>query len=321
MGDRQKLENKMPHSELTYHQSWSLYQKIDHAVGVIEQFVNRLDGKVYVSFSGGKDSTVLLDIVRRFVLPDCPAVFCNTGNEFPEIVRFVRQTDNVTIIRPKYTPKQVIEKYGFPLVTKEQAHYIRQYRNAKSERHKSILLNGKIGRNGNKIGKISDKWQYLLHQTFDVTEQCCYYLKKEPFKRFGKETGLYPIIGTMADESSLRLQKWLKSGCNSFESKQIGSYPLSIFTEVDIWAYIRLFNIPYCLIYDIPGVNRTGCMFCGFGCHMKGDRRFYVLREQRPKIYDLFMRMENNGITYLEALQICNIDFPDMKNKQMEIEF
>lgn len=95
----------LTYQELKERQSWTLYQKIDHAVGVIEQYITRLDGKVYVSFSGGKDSTVLLDIVRRFVDPNCIAVFCNTGNEFPEITRFVKSIDNVIIIRPKYTPK------------------------------------------------------------------------------------------------------------------------------------------------------------------------------------------------------------------------
>lgn len=313
----------LTYQELKERQSWTLFQKIDHAVGVIEQYLSQLDGKAYISFSGGKDSTVLLDIVRRFVYRDCPAVFCNTGNEFPEIVRFVKSIDNVTIIRPKYTPRQIIEKYGFPLISKEQSQYIRQAKHTQSDILRNIRVNGKIGRNGKMLttGKIADKWLYLVNQQFDLTELCCHYLKKEPFHRFGKETGLYPIIGTMADESRLRLQKWLKVGCNSFESNQIGSYPLSIFTEDDIWEYIRLFNIPYCPIYDIPGVKRTGCMFCGFGCHMKGDRRFYVLKDQKPKIYESFMRMENNGITYKEALQICNIDFPDMLHKQYYLEF
>lgn len=313
----------LTYQELKERQSWTLFQKIDHAVGVIEQYLSRLDGKAYISFSGGKDSTVLLDIVRRFVEPDCPAVFCNTGNEFPEIVRFVKSVDNVTIIRPKYSPKQIIEKYGFPLISKEQSQYIRQAKYTQSDILRNIRRNGKVGRNGKVLttGKIANKWLYLIDQSFDVTEKCCHYLKKEPFHRFGKETGLYPIIGTMADESRLRLQKWLKVGCNSFDSNQIGSYPLSIFTEADIWGYIRYFNIPYCPIYDIPEVKRTGCMFCGFGCHMKGDKRFYMLQSYKPKIYDSFMRMENNGITYRQALQICKVDFPDMKNKQLAFDF
>jgi 3'-phosphoadenosine 5'-phosphosulfate sulfotransferase (PAPS reductase)/FAD synthetase len=160
----------------------------------------------------------------------------------------------------------------------------------------------------------------LIDAPFDVSEKCCTYLKRKPFEKFHKKTGLFPVIGTMAGESRLRLQKWLKHGCNSFESNMIASYPMSIWTENDVWAYIRRFNLPYSPIYDM-GIRRTGCMVCGFGCQMKGDRRFYFLKEHKPKIYDHFMQMKNNGITYREALRFCGIDFPDAINRQMKIEF
>lgn len=73
---------------------------------------------VYVSFSGGKDSTVLLHLVRE-EYPDVPAVFCNTGLEYPEIVQFVKSFDNVEIIRPKKNFRQVIQDYGYPFISKE----------------------------------------------------------------------------------------------------------------------------------------------------------------------------------------------------------
>ena len=74
--------------ELAERQAWTLAQKIDHSLGAIDQFYQRLDGKVYVSFSGGKDSTVLYWLARK-IYPDIKAVFCNTGNEYPDIVKFV----------------------------------------------------------------------------------------------------------------------------------------------------------------------------------------------------------------------------------------
>lgn len=312
----------MTYQELKYRQSWTLFQKIDHAVGVIEQFIARLDGKVYVSFSGGKDSTVLLDIVRRFIDPNCLAVFCNTGNEHAEIIRFVKTVENVQYIKPRRTFKQIVEKYGFPIISKEQAQYIRQAKHTKSEKLRYTRLFGKIGRNGKNItqGVIAKKWQYLIHEEFDLTDKCCYYLKKEPFKRFNDESGLFPIIGTMVVESRLRFQKWLKTGCDSFESNQIGSYPLSIFTESDTWAYIRYFNVPYCPVYD-DGEDRTGCVMCGFGAHMQGDDCFYRLKRRKPQRYSAILNLRNNGITYWQALQCCNIDFPDAINRQLRIEF
>ena len=102
----------MTGKELAERQAWSLTQKIDHSIGTIEAFINRTGKIPFVSFSGGKDSTVLLGICRRFVNRDIKAVFDNTGNEFPEIVQFVRTVENVTIITPKFNIRQIIANNG-----------------------------------------------------------------------------------------------------------------------------------------------------------------------------------------------------------------
>ena len=85
----------------------------------IRQWVNEYgeDG-VYVSFSGGKDSTVLLHIVRS-MYPNVKAVFVDTGLEYPEIRDFVKSFDNVDWLKPKMNFRQVIEKYGYPFISKE----------------------------------------------------------------------------------------------------------------------------------------------------------------------------------------------------------
>jgi 3'-phosphoadenosine 5'-phosphosulfate sulfotransferase (PAPS reductase)/FAD synthetase len=123
----------MTYDELRYRQSWTLEQKIDHSVGVISTFMEKMEGKIYVAASGGKDSGVALDIVRRFVDKTAPAVFCNTGNEYPEVVKFVRQIQNLSIIHPGINIRQIIEKYGFPLISKEQSQYIRQAKHTHSD--------------------------------------------------------------------------------------------------------------------------------------------------------------------------------------------
>ena len=93
----------------------------------IIEWYKRFDGQVYISFSGGKDSTVLLHIDRE-IYPDIPAVFVDTGIEYPEIRQFVKTFDNVTILRPKMRFDEVLRKYGYPIISKEVSESVRKGR-------------------------------------------------------------------------------------------------------------------------------------------------------------------------------------------------
>ena len=105
--------------ELQMRQALPLNLKVAMTKTRIREWVNEYgESGVYVSFSGGKDSTVLLDIVRQNY-PNIPAVFIDTGLEYPEIREFVKTFDNVVWLKPKLTFKQVIEKYGYPFISKE----------------------------------------------------------------------------------------------------------------------------------------------------------------------------------------------------------
>lgn len=307
--------------ELQERQSWSLFQKIDHSVGSIESFISRTQKIPYVSFSGGKDSTVLLDICRRFVNKNIKAVFVNTGNEYPEIVKFVRSTDNVSIITPNVSIREVIEKIGFPLISKEVAKGIWDAKKTKSEKLLRIRLFGTYSSKGYVSGKIPNKWQFLIREPFMISDKCCYYLKKKPLKEYQRKTGEVPIIGTLAEESNARRQQYIRrGGCNSFKENHIASYPLSIWTEQDIHSYIQHFNLAICELYKNPNCKRTGCMFCGFGAHLGQQNRFDLLYELHPNIYKAIMNYSNNGFTYREALHKLHILLPD-DPKTLDIPF
>lgn len=108
-------------SDLYQMQSLPLSAKIQMTERRIREWVEYygIDG-VYISFSGGKDSTVLMHIARK-MYPGIPAVFSDTGLEYPEIREFVKQFDNVEVLRPKMNFRQVVEKYGYPFIGKEVA--------------------------------------------------------------------------------------------------------------------------------------------------------------------------------------------------------
>ena len=109
--------------ELKQMQSLPLDIKIRMTKERIRQWYEYWDGQVYVSFSGGKDSTVLKHIVDS-MYDDVPAVFVNTGLEYPEIQKFAMSQKNVVTVRPEMRFDEVIKKYGYPVVSKEVAQTV-----------------------------------------------------------------------------------------------------------------------------------------------------------------------------------------------------
>lgn len=115
--------SKMTNDQLKQLQALPLNIKIRKTEQRIRKWYEHWEGNVCISFSGGKDSTVLLDIVRN-LYPNVQAVFSDTGLEYPEIKEFVKTFPNVTIVRPKHSFKEILTKYGYPIINKEVANTV-----------------------------------------------------------------------------------------------------------------------------------------------------------------------------------------------------
>lgn len=290
--------------ELKQMQSLPLEVKILKTQQRIREWYEAWEGNIYVSFSGGKDSTVLLKLVRE-LYPDVEGAFVNTGLEYPEIVRFVNTKENITWLKPDITFNKVIEKYGYPVVSKEQSFRARKVRNMNLTPVYESECIRKLG-----------KWTTLLDAPFQVSEQCCDVMKKRPFKKYEKRFGLKMITGEMAGESYGRQQQWNKNGCNAFELVRPKSTPMGFWTEQDVLEYLVRFNEPYSTVYGeiIPslkglittGESRTGCMWCMFGVHLeKGENRFQKMSRTHPKQYDYCINKMGLG----EVLDYIGVDY------------
>lgn len=317
----------MKKEQLKIMQSYDLNMKVELTKKRIEEFIYKMGGvdNVYIAFSGGKDSTVLLHIARQ-LYPNIKAVFSNTGLEFPEIVEFVKTIENVDIVTPKKSFYRVIKEDGYPMVSKKVSNAIRlAKRNINNGNYNTFRVKQLTeGLKGSKFNM--KKWGYLLNAPFNVTEKCCDYLKKEPMKTYEEKTNKKPIVATMASESLQRETSFLKTGCNTFnEGKQI-SRPLGFWTEQDVLKYICINEIEYCSIYGniecrmvdsndeigwdweyyTTGEKRTGCIFCGFGVHLeKGENRYQRLEKTHPKLHDYCM----NKLGFKDVCNYMGIPF------------
>ena len=157
-----------------------------------------------------------------------------------------------------------------------------------------------------------EKWLPIVYTPFMISHYCCFKMKKSPMKSYQHKYKLHPYLGTLAEESRVRKQAWIRHGCNAFESSSPTSQPLSFWTEQDILAYIVKYNIPIASVYgeiiserdgmEYPAIDmcgnigcnlkcsgcpRTGCIFCGFGFHLdKGETRFQRLAKTHPRQYE-----------------------------------
>lgn len=285
----------------------------------IHEWYNHWDGQVYISFSGGKDSTVLRDIVKR-LYPDVPAVFVDTGLEYPEVRKFATERADV-VLRPEMRFDDVVKRYGYPVPTKQIADAVEgAKRNPNSSR--AARLRGEYG--GRRDGQPSkfncQKWEFLLNAPFSVSATCCAVMKKKPFEKFERDTGRKPFIGTLAQESVIRHREWMRNGCNAFDVANPSSRPLSFWTEQDILGYLKINGLPYAAVYGeiaedadgklhTTGLDRTGCMFCCFGITQeKSPNRFQQMKETHPRQYAYCMKpVEDGGLGLRDVLDYIGV--------------
>lgn len=259
-------------------------------------------GDIYVSRSGGKDSDVLGDIVKK-MYPDVPQVFIDTGLEWISVHNHGIEIAD-TVLRPQMNFIHVIQTYGYPIISKEVAQKVEE---ARSKPDGECARRFGDCEHNRKYPQFSmERYAWLLDAPFKISHRCCDINKKRPAKVYEKQTGRKPLVATMADESRLRRTRWLRHGCNAFEAKRPVSAPLSFWTEQDILRYIVRYGIDIASIYgDVVSeygeyqtigcdldvklmttrASRTGCIWCMFGISQDTER-FLRLKQNEPKRYE-----------------------------------
>jgi len=301
---------------------------LEEKIALAEEFIvsayEKNDGKVFISWSGGKDSTVLMFIALR-LYPDIKIVFSNTTNELKEVLKYVKNIHkihprfkniNLHVVHPVISFTQILRTVGLPLVSKEVSQKVSEMRNTNGKKTRITRVFGNP-ETGN--GKLSEKWNYLAEERYQLTAKCCDLLKKNPLEKFAKEHGgLKPIIGLMNDEGSLRRQ--LELFGPKEDSRKIYPFLYTGFCEEDIWSISSYYGFRFaeCYYDSVLSVNgvptvikarkRTGCEYCGFGITLEKEDRFARSKLTSPKRFEKMMSIENNGVTFGEAIAIVKSD-------------
>lgn len=297
---------KQPKGRLAYLQAMSLQEKIRRTQNLIYEWLSEYPDAV-VSFSGGKDSLVLLTIART-VEKNIGSVFFNTGVEFPYMAKFA-EDNGVKVIQPKDSFLDIVHNVGVPLISKEVA----QLSTAKegTEMYDRLTGQGNYAPHGYRRAFNLEKYKWVLNAPFKLTATCCDKLKKKPAKQFDNM-----IVGTRADESMLRTQAWYRTGCNAYEKHK--STPIAFWREQDVLEYLFRNHIPlakpygdivYATVsYRCTGCQRTGCMWCLFGAHLEDEEhsRILWLKRNIPSAYDFMMRDDKQGLGYRKILEWVN---------------
>lgn len=289
-------------------------------------------------------------------------IYANTSNEFASMpkhvksfVEYIESKYNIKIdlhiVRSNTNFFDVVRNEGYPVVSKKVARMVRDVRDYLSSRNMlfddiepcldqglesatalrtlnfppTIVLRLTGYTRENRVSKtwmIPKKWRFLIKAPFKISEHCCDILKKEPIKLVQKEVKANPIYGTLAEDSQMRKEAYLKTGCNAFKDGHGKSTPMGFWTRQDVLRYLHDFNIPIAPPYgeivqlengqfEFTKEHNTGCKLCLFGCHLEHEpNRIQRLASLEPATYKFAIKdLEEGGLGFREVMDYMNIPY------------
>lgn len=239
----------------------------------------------YVSFSGGKDSTVLSALVD-LSLPEnrIPRVFIDTGIELNLVKRFVcemaEKDKRVILIEPQIAVKPSLERDGYPFKSKRHAHHVERYnRLGMCDSVRSYLGYGNWGPKMCCPNKLKYQFSEEFSKRLKVSDLCCINMKEKPLTEWGRKNNRpISIVGLLREEGGRRE----RASCLAFEGKKLVKFqPLSVVTkEWEEW-FIKEYHINICSLYLPPyNFKRTSCKGCPNALHLQEE--LDILEEYFP---------------------------------------
>lgn len=294
-------------------------------IEMIKTTINKYgEDKCYISFSGGKDSTVLSFLVD-LALPNnkIPRVYANTGIELNIIKEFVedimKNDDRFIMIKPKVPIKKMLESEGYPFKSKHHSEMWQVWEKNHNAKSAIKYRDGLYNFSANKCPK---KLRYQFDENYRgprISDKCCLNLKEKPLDDYMNETGkTVAIVGIMREEGGRResARCFVKYGKDKYHF-----HPLAVVSkEWEEWL-IDKYDIKLCDIYYPPyNFTRTGCKGCPFNPTLQKDldtlEKYFPRERQQCEViwkpvYDEYRRI---GYRLKKQKQINIFDLEEEKN-------
>lgn len=315
---------------LTEAQELELEIAIEDALFRIKREYKRTNGRIYLAFSGGKDSTVMAHLIKMAELPtNIPFVFSNTGIELDATLRFVKEFpyENIVIVNPRKPFAQVLRENGKPALSKLKSEMLSTYQKHIDEplqySRTRQLITGEREKGGVKLGtpasqRLANKHFQFLHPElgFKISNRCCSYLKKYPFADFEKENEMMGSFNGMRTAEGGTRSLMLTS-CVRVDQKKgkefYFSTPIFDWSNEVVELFIKKYNIKLSDAYEKYGMVRTGCMGCPFGQNLKQELK--ILYDHEPNKYKATMFWLKD--VYMNQMVECEWD-EDYMNEYRE---
>ena len=258
-----------------------LEMKIEIALLRIKDLYDKTNGKCILSFSGGKDSTIVAELYLmakgQGIIGDIDILFADTGVEYDAIYDFVewfgQNKQEVIYLKPSMPFGAVLKKYGKPAMSKIKSDWLHTiHRNGAENPTKTIRGQNLLGTGEFKTkshSKLANKHYHFLHKDieYDVHSKCCHFVKKQPFYNYYKENGTTGYLtGIRQGEGGVRSLAY--QSCTSFkkvgDTNMIHKMPIFDWTDNDIGMFIKKYKVKISDAYTKYGLDRTGCIGCPF---------------------------------------------------------
>ena len=265
-----------------------LFDRLEVIKKTIEKYG---EDNFYISFSGGKDSTILHHLIDMAIPNNrIPRVFINTGIEYLDMVKYVKelakQDKRIIVYNSNVNITNMLKKYGYPFKSKEHSLYVSVYQRSGYGKTVKKYVEG-IKQNGEKSFvkcPVKLKYQFTNDNNLKISDKCCHKLKKEVIHRYEKESKKnISIIGLRSAEGGTRRRH---KGCVIFDKDNNLKKFKPINPCTGEWCdwFIEKYNIKLCKLYYPPfNFKRTGCSGCPFALELQDQLE--IMKELLPIDY------------------------------------